>query len=126
MLPNLMTARLGDDGGAGFGWKDVTAVKLGVQWAATPTLTLRAGYAHCTQPVPESEVLFNILAPGVVQDHVTAGASKTMGRAKVHLSVVHAFEKTVSGANPLEAPGQQRIELKMSQWLVDVGLSFGF
>lgn len=126
MLPNLMTAKLGDDGGAGFGWKDVTAVKLGLQWAATPTLVLRAGYAHCNQPVPESEVLFNILAPGVVQDHVTLGASKTLGRAKVHLSVVHAFENAVSGANPLEAPGQQRIELKMSQWLVDVGLSFGF
>ena len=71
MLPNLMTARLGDDGGAGFGWNDVTAYKFGLQWAASPTLVLRAGYAYAKQPIPESEVLFNILAPGVIEQHVT-------------------------------------------------------
>src|ERR1019366_7311657 len=75
MLPNLMTARLGDDGGAGFGWRDVTAYKLGLQWAASPNLTLRAGYAYAKQPIPESEVLFNILAPGVIEQHITAGVS---------------------------------------------------
>jgi long-chain fatty acid transport protein len=45
MLPNLMTARLGDDGGAGFGWQNVTAYKFGVQWMAAEGLVLRAGYA---------------------------------------------------------------------------------
>ena len=126
-LPNLMTARLGDDGGAGFGWKDVTAYKLGLQWAASPTLTLRAGYAYATQPIPESEVLFNILAPGVIEQHVTVGASAKVGeRSKVNFAVVRALSKSVTGPNALEAPGQQTIELKMDQWVFDLGLSFGF
>jgi long-chain fatty acid transport protein len=127
MLPNLMTAPLGADDGAGFGWRDVTTYKLGLQWVASPDWTLRAGYAHCRQPIPESEVLFNILAPGVVEDHITAGLSRTLGAKSVlHFSVVYAPAKTVTGPNPLEAPGQQTIELKMSQWLFDLGLSFKF
>jgi long-chain fatty acid transport protein len=126
-LPNLMTARLGDDGGAGFGWKNVTAYKLGLQWAATPGFTVRAGYAYAKQPIPESEVLFNILAPGVIEQHITAGVSAKVGeKSKVHLAIVRALSKSVTGPNPLEAPGQQTIELKMDQWVFDLGLSFGF
>jgi long-chain fatty acid transport protein len=127
MLPNLMTARLGDDGGAGFGWKDVTAYKLGFQWAASPSLTLRAGYAYAKQPIPESEVLFNILAPGVIEQHITVGASAKVGeKLKVNFAVVRALSHSVTGPNPLEVPGKQTIELKMDQWLFDLGLSFGF
>jgi long-chain fatty acid transport protein len=127
LIPNLMTARLGDDGGAGFGWKDVTAYKLGLQWAANPNLTLRAGYAYAKQPIPESEVLFNILAPGVIEQHITAGVSAKVGeKSKVNLAVVRALSHSVTGPNPLEVPGKQTIELKMDQWLFDLGLSFGF
>lgn len=127
MLPNLMTARLGDDGGAGFGWKDVTAYKFGLQWAASPTLVLRAGYAYAKQPIPESEVLFNILAPGVIEQHVTVGGSANVGATtKLNLAIVRALSKSVTGPNPLEVPGKQTIELKMDQWVFDLGLSFGF
>jgi long-chain fatty acid transport protein len=126
-LPNIMTARLGDDGGAGFGWRDVTAYKFGVQWVTSESLTLRAGYAYARQPIPESEVLFNILAPGVIEQHATVGASAKVGeKSKAHLSLVRAFSKSVTGPNPLEVPGKQTIELKMDQWLFDLGLSFGF
>jgi long-chain fatty acid transport protein len=127
MLPNLMTARLGDDNGAGFGWKDVTAYKLGLQWVASPGLTLRAGYAYAKQPIPESEVMFNILAPGVIEQHVTVGATAKAGDSmKVNLAIVRALSHSVSGPNPLEVPGKQTIELKMDQWVFDLGLSFGF
>lgn len=127
LLPNLMQAPLGADNGAGFGWKDVTAYKLGLQWAASPTLTLRAGYAYAKQPIPESEVLFNILAPGVIEQHATVGASaKISEKSKFNFAVVRAFSHSVTGPNPLEVPGQQTIQLKMDQWLFDLGLSFGF
>jgi long-chain fatty acid transport protein len=127
MLPNLMTARLGDDGGAGFGWTNLTAYKFGVQWLAAEGLTLRAGYAYAKQPIPDTEVLFNILAPGVIEQHITAGVSKCLGKkAILHFSVVRALSHSVTGPNPLEVPGRQTIELKMDQWLFDLGLSFGF
>ncbi len=127
LLPNLMMAPLGDDGGAGFGWKNVTAYKFGLQWVAAEGLTLRAGYAYAKQPIPDTEVLFNILAPGVIEQHITAGVSKSVGKKSVvHLSVVRALSHSVTGPNPLEVPGRQTIELKMDQWLFDLGLSFGF
>ena len=127
MLPNMMQAPLGADGGAGFGWEDMTVVKLGVQYEVNPTWTVRAGYAHGKQPVRETEVLFNILAPGVIEDHATFGIStKVSPKSAVHLAVIRAFSNSVTGPNPLEAPGQQRIELKMDQWLVEVGYGFGF
>jgi len=127
LLPNLMQAPLGADGGAGFGWKDVTIYKAGLAWVAAEGLTLRAGYAYGTQPIPESQVLFNILAPGVIQQHATLGVSKCLGEKSIlHFAAVRAFSNTVTGPNPLEAPGQQTIELKMNQWLFDLGLSFGF
>jgi hypothetical protein len=34
LLPNLVSAPLGADGSAGFGWKDINVYKLGVQWKA--------------------------------------------------------------------------------------------
>jgi hypothetical protein len=37
---------------------------------------------------------------------------------------MHGFSKSLTGANPLEAPGQQTIELKMNQWEFEVGYSF--
>ena len=127
MLPNLMKARLGDDGGAGFGWHDVTAYKVGIQYVAGPSFTVRAGYAYARQPIPESEVLFNILAPGVIEQHATVGFSAKVGdKSLLNFSIVRAFQKAISGANPLEVPGKQTIELKMDQWVFDFGLSLGF
>jgi long-chain fatty acid transport protein len=127
MLPNLMTARLGDDGGAGFGWRDVTAYKFGVQYAASPSVILRIGYAYAQQPIPESEVLFNILAPGVIEQHGTLGVGAKVGdKSMLNVSIVRAFSKSITGANPLEVPGKQTIQLKMDQWVFDFGMSFGF
>jgi long-chain fatty acid transport protein len=127
LLPNLATARLGDDGGAGFGWRDSTFWKIGLEWKAIPSLTLRAGYATGTQPIPESEVLFNILAPGVIEQHATIGVGYELSKGNVlNLAVTRAFSKTVTGPNPLEAPGRQTISLTMDQWDVELGFAFGF
>jgi long-chain fatty acid transport protein len=127
LLPNLMTSQLGNSNGAGFGWDDVTVYKVGVQWNATPDLTVRAGYNHCEQPIPESEVLFNILAPGVVEDHITVGATLAINaRSSVSISVVRALSNEVTGSNPMEAPGAQTITLEMDQWDVEIGYSHTF
>ncbi len=126
MLPNLMLAPLGDEDGPGFGWDDMTVVKAGVQVRAGDGWTWRAGYSYGQQPIDESEVMFNILAPGVIQQHATVGFSKTLpGGKDVHFALTRAFSHEVTGANPLEAPGQQDIKLRMDQWDVEVGFGFG-
>lgn len=127
LIPNIMSTPLGTTGGAGFGWNDINVYKLGVQWQASNIWTWRAGYSKCDQPIPSSEVLFNILAPGVIEDTLTAGFSRQMKQGgNFNMAVMYAPSKTVSGANPLEVPGQQQIRLKMSEWEVEFGYSFGF
>jgi len=124
MLPNLMQAKLGADSGAGFGWEDMTTVKLGIEQQAGGGFTWRAGYAFGKQPVQPSEVLFNILAPGVIEQHATFGFSKAVsGTGSFDFALTRAFNKSVSGPNPLEAPGQQTIKLSMDQWVFTVGYS---
>ena len=128
LMPRLMSAPLGNADGSGFGWNDVNVYKIGVQWQASQDWTLRAGFSKCNQPIPDSEVLFNILAPGVVEQHYTFGVSKALanGPGKFNLGVMYAPTKTVTGANPLEAPGQQNIQLKMQEYDIEFSYSVGF
>lgn len=69
----LQGVPLGAADGPGFGWREMTTTKIGLQYQLSPAWTLRGGYSHGRQPVPAQQTFFNILAPGVVQDHVTAG-----------------------------------------------------
>jgi long-chain fatty acid transport protein len=126
LLPNLVQARLGDDAGAGFGWEDMTTVKAGVQLRAGEGWTWRAGYSYGSQPIPDTEVLFNILAPGVIEQHLTLGFSKLLGASQeISLAITRALSNRVKGANPLEVPGLQTIELRMDEWEFELCWSFG-
>jgi len=127
MLPNLQTSQLGNDNGAGFGWKDMTIYKLGVQWQSSKDWIWRAGYSQGEQPIQDSEMPFNILAPGVIEQHVTIGFTRAMAdNQDLSFALTHAFSNSVSGPNALEAPGQQTIELKMDQWQIALGYAWKY
>ncbi len=61
LMPNIMQSQLGQSGGAGFGWQDIDVIKVGYQFQLAD-ITYRLGFSHGEQPIPESEMLFNILA----------------------------------------------------------------
>ena len=115
---------LGSDGGPGFGWRDVTAIKTGIAYAATEQLTLRAGYNYSTQPIPDNQTYFNVLAPAVVQHHVTAGITWRFNK-NLELSAfyAHAFEQSVNGSGNYFGPSANA-NLKMSQ--DSVGIAIGW
>lgn len=122
MLPNLQLGRLGDDNGAGFGWDDMTTFKLGWQWDRNVNHAWRAGVSYGKQPIPESEVLFNILAPGVPEWHFTGGFTHQFEKLELSGMVFYAPERSVTGNNPL-GPGQE-ISLRMYQ--VGASISLGW
>ena len=125
LLMNLMTDGLGTNNGAGFGWEDMTVFKLGLQWARSDQWTYRFGYSYGDQPIPASEVLFNILAPGVIEQHATFGLTYTFAnQSELDFSLAYAFENDVTGTNPLDPA--QTITLTMNQWEVGVGYSWKF
>ncbi len=102
-LSNLFGgARLGEANGPGFGWRDMTVVKLGASWDVRPNLVLRGGLSHGRQPIPASETFFNILAPGVIETHLTLGATWTLANGhEVSLAYMHGFKKTVNGSGSI-------------------------
>lgn len=97
---------LGVAGGRGFGWSDVNVYKLGVEYAYSKDVTLRAGYNHGDNPIQARDVTFNIIAPGVVQDHLTFGLTyKTSTGGELTLAYMHAFSKSVSGTSLFQGLG---------------------
>ncbi|HKJ75557.1 MAG TPA: outer membrane protein transport protein, partial [Alphaproteobacteria bacterium] len=125
MLPNLMTARLGDSNGPGFGWKDMTIYKLGYQWATSPDWTWRVGYSHGSQPIPSSEVVFNILAPAVMEDHITFGfTNKLSATSDWSFAFMYAPNADLTGKNPLDPA--QTIKLEMTQYQAEASYSWKF
>jgi long-chain fatty acid transport protein len=119
-------AQLGANDGPGFGWHDITAEKLGVDYKAGSSVTVRGGYNHSGLPFDGSQTFFNLLAPAVVQHHLTAGATFALHNGKeINLAYQHAFAKTVDGVNSIPpAFGGGEANLKMYQ--DSIGLSFGW
>jgi long-chain fatty acid transport protein len=120
---------LGANNGSGFGWDDMTVYKIGFAYDINQAWTVRAGYNHGSQPIPSSQTFFNILAPGVVEDHLTLGATwRLPGNGEVSFMYMHAFEKKVKGAGsiPPGAPpgfGGGNANLKMYQ--DSLGIAYG-
>ena len=133
LTPNLLNCMGGDpsqclgaDNGPGFGWDDMTVYKLGVSWKYQSDLVLRAGLNHGKQPIPTSETFFNFLAPGVIENHLTLGATKTLANgAELTFMYMHAFEKEVKGSNSIPAAfGGGEVDIKMSQDAI--GVAYGW
>jgi len=111
---------LGGDDGGGFGWQDMQIVKIGYQWQSGHDWTWRVGYSTGDQPIPEGEVLFNILAPGVMEDHFTFGFTRQLdNKSSLNFAAMYAPSVSVKGANAFQPSppfGSQEIELEMDQY----------
>jgi len=123
---NAAGGALGANNGAGFGWQNMTVYKLGVSHAYSPTLTLRAGLSTNNQPIPSSQTFFNVLAPGVVQNHLTLGGTWTLeSKSELSLGYMHAFKNTVNGAGSISAAqGSGNANLNMYQDSLSVAYSW--
>lgn len=117
---------LGATNGPGFGWKDVTVLKLGVSHLLRSDLILRGGFSIADQPVPESETFFNVLAPGVVTKHLTLGATWTSPSGVEFTGfVAHAFGETVNGKGSIPPGfGGGNANIRLSENIL--GISYGW
>jgi len=114
---------LGGSRGAGFGWQNMTAYKLGLRWRMDDDWTWRFGVSHGTQPIPSSQITFNILAPGVIENHVAIGLSRRDGnRGEYNFSLTFAPNKSIRGTNNFDPT--QTVELKMHQLDVEFGYAW--
>jgi len=99
-------APLGSANGPGFGWRNINVYKFGVSYRIDPRFTVRGGFNHCDNPVTSTNVTFNILAPGVVENQVAFGLTYHWTPATdITLTYQHAFANTVSGPTSPLLPG---------------------
>ena len=117
--------QLGSNNGPGFGWRDVTVLKLGASYQYRNDLVLRAGFNTLRQPIPESQTFFNILAPGVVEQHLTLGGTWTLANGnELTLAYMHAFKKEVNGVNSI-SPGFGGGEANLHMYEDSFGIAYG-
>lgn len=89
--------QLGTDSGWGFGWKDITVYKLGVNYAYNNQWTFRGGLNYGESPIDPNQNLFNILAPGVVEKHVTLGLTYApTAYNEISVTYMHALREDQS------------------------------
>ena len=106
---------LGTDNGAGFGWHDIDVVKLGAEWRANDTLTLRAGYSYNTRPIASHDAQSSIIEPAVVQ-HLNTGGLEHRLRAGTSIERSGAYmpDGSISGGEAIGNPTHD-VEIFMHQ-----------
>jgi len=115
----------------GFGWSNVNAIKLGVEYQYSGDLTLRAGYNHSDNPIQARDVTFNILAPGVIKDHYTLGGTFVVAKdSELTLAFMYAPEQSVTGPslfNAVLGAGAGGSEtIKMHEYSFGIGYGMRF
>ena len=117
--PNDIASCAGGIRGIGFGWEDMTTYKIGLEWAASAANTFRVGASYGEQPVQSADVLINVLAPGVMEQHYTVGWTHRRDNGGAWtMSFMYAPETSVTGPNFFDPT--QMIELKMDQFEFEV------
>jgi len=120
------TGVLGTDNGRGFGWDDMTIFKLGLDYQLNSDLVLRAGYSTADQPIGTDDTSFNLIAPAVIEDHLTFGATWTLAnKSEISAYYMHAFENEVIGSTT--GPGSSGLaDIKMSQDALGIAYGWNF
>lgn len=133
--------KLGGSLGLGFGWTDQTVYKLGFSHQVGDRHTFRIGWNHAKAPIPADQVLFNMLAPGVVEDTLTLGYTYRADKgwfsryfggkdSEITVNYTHGFENTVKGqtmfySGGAGAPRDGSTNAAISLVIDTFGISYG-
>jgi len=94
------TGSLGPSDGRGFGWGDIDVWKVGVEYQYSKALVLRAGVDKSDNPITSRDVTFNILAPGVVENHYSVGFTLAMDKdSELTGGYTYVAENKISGSS---------------------------
>ena len=124
--------RTGGDKGLGFGWTDMTVFKVGVDWLYSSKFNFRAGVNYGKSPIPEDQVLFNMIAPATPELAVTFGMRWNLSETYVFdFNFMHAFQNTIKGPTVFPSNGASVVSgtnaaISMKQTSLGAGLAIRF
>ena len=125
-----VTNQLGSDAGYGFGWDDMTIYKLGGSYAVSNKWQLNAGFNYGESPIDNNQNFFNILAPGVVEKHITLGFTYSPTRYKeISFTYMRALQKDQTftfDTSSVLAGSSYDVEIGMDQNAVELSYAMKF
>ena len=92
----------------------------------------RFGYSKGDQPIGTGEIMFNILAPAVIEEHITFGMTKSLTKnSEINLAAMYAKNHSISGPNYFTTdPGTgaiaQNLSIEMKQYELEASYSRSF
>ena len=115
------------------GWDDQIVYAVGLNYAATDALTLRAGYNYSESPIEKEDVFSNLVLPAVVESHMTLGGTYEINnRWDLSFAFMKAFANDVDGKGDIPAPydnffgsdSKANIELEEESYSFNIGYRF--
>ncbi len=87
-------------------WKNQTVLNLGAALAVSPALTLRAGYNHAGNPIPDADV--HPLFPATVKTHYTLGLGwQPSGAGEFNVALTITPKATVTNGQGVQVTHRQ-------------------
>lgn len=126
LLDDGVLHQLGSKNGPGFGWVDQTFYRVGIDYAVSECLIVRAGYRHVNTPIRRSQTVVNQLTLDTLRDVVTVGATYMFNECyEASTFFAWGFRHKVSGRNSIPVTfGGGESDLKQQKYAL--GISFGW
>ncbi len=82
-------------------WKNSWVGSLALQYTLTHWLTVRTGYSYGSSPIGQGNLYPNLLAPAIVTNQVTLGATENLGQHwQLMEAYMHAFKNHTASVVP--------------------------
>jgi len=123
---------------AGFGWKDINVLSVGLQLKLINKLPLRFGYTYSSNPINSKLAMFSVEAPAIIKnafqfglgyiinDHITINGTFHHGTSSGKTSGKLLNPRMVSATNPYGAVPGSDVSYDMTTDMVLVGISYTF
>jgi long-chain fatty acid transport protein len=123
---------------AGFGWKDMNILSVGLQLKLIKKLPLRLGYTYSSNPINSEVAMYSVEAPAVIEnafqfglgyiinDRFTLNATFHHGTSSGKTSGPLLNPGMVSSTNPYGAIPGSEVSYDMTTNMVMFGLSYTF
>jgi long-chain fatty acid transport protein len=106
-------------------WNEQYVYKVGFEYDLNEKVKLRAGYNYGKKPLDSSRAFENIAFPAITEHHITAGTGIMLSKS-VALNIGFMYAPRVSLDTGNSAQYIDSATTKMSQYSIDVGISYMF
>ena len=129
LMPNIFTSKLGNEDGAGFGFRPQNIYRVGMDYQVLDCLTLRAGYRFGKSFIRRSQTFANLLILETVEQYITVGATwEIQDCLELSTFYAHGFQHTIHGRGSIpDFPfGGGEADLRLHREVFGISAGYNF